>query len=131
VSDGEAHLFAALRAGASGYLVKDMDPRRLPQALLAAADGEPAIPRRLVARLVEDMRDRSARRRPVVDTEGVRLTSREWEVLELMRRGLTTAQIARRLVLSPATVRTHVAAITRKLRVDGREEAVRLFAERP
>ena len=56
-----------------------------------------------------------------------RLTSREWEVLELMRRKMTTAQIARTLVVSPATVRSHVAAILRKLRVTDREAAVRLL----
>ena len=56
-----------------------------------------------------------------------RLTSREWEVLELMRRKMTTAQIARTLVVSPATVRSHVAAILRKLRVADREAAVRLL----
>ena len=58
-----------------------------------------------------------------------RLTSREWEVLELMRRKMTTAQIARTLVVSPATVRSHVAAILRKLRVPDRDAAVRLFED--
>jgi len=79
-------------------------------------------------RLVEELRDHGAKRRSV-EMEGARLTSREWQVLEFMRQGLSTAQIARRLVLSPATVRTHVASITRKLRVANRDEAVRLFAE--
>jgi DNA-binding NarL/FixJ family response regulator len=57
-----------------------------------------------------------------------RLTSREWEVLELMSRRLTNSQIARELTVSPVTVRTHVAAILRKLRVPDRDTAVRLFA---
>ena len=56
-----------------------------------------------------------------------RLTSREWEVLELMRRKMTTAQIARKLVLSPVTVRTHVNAILKKLEVADREELLRRF----
>jgi DNA-binding NarL/FixJ family response regulator len=57
---------------------------------------------------------------------GYLLTSREWEVLELMRRRMTTAQIARTLVVSPATVRSHVAATLRKLRVPDRDAAVRV-----
>jgi DNA-binding NarL/FixJ family response regulator len=76
-----------------------------------------------------EFRDRAPRRRALMPSrEGEpRLTSREWEVLELMRRKMTTAQIARTLVVSPATVRSHVAAILRKLRVADREAAVRLL----
>jgi len=83
----------------------------------------------LVTRLVEEFRDRAPRRRALMPSrEGEpRLTSREWEVLELMRRRMTTAQIARTLVVSPATVRSHVAAILRKLRVPDRDAAVRLL----
>ncbi len=129
VSDSDTHLFSALRAGVDGYLLKDLDPASLPQALLAATEGEAAIPRKLVTRLVDGLRDPGVRRRAVAhESERQRLTSREWQVLELMGRGLSTAQIARRLVLSPATVRTHVAGITRKLRVADRDEAVRLFS---
>jgi DNA-binding NarL/FixJ family response regulator len=57
----------------------------------------------------------------------VPLTSREWQVLDLLRHGLATSEIARRLFVSPATVRSHVAAVLRKLRVPDREAAVRLF----
>jgi DNA-binding NarL/FixJ family response regulator len=78
---------------------------------------------------VAEFRDRGPRRRTLVSAEsgGAQLTSREWQVLELMRQGMTTAQIARRLVVSPATVRSHVAAILRKLRVPDREAALKLF----
>jgi DNA-binding NarL/FixJ family response regulator len=128
VSRDDRDLFAALRAGAAGYLLKDMDPRRLPRALESVMEGEVAIPRGLVGQVVEEFRDRSARRREVVaDGPERRLTSREWEVLELMRQELTTAQIARRLVLSPVTVRTHVNAILKKLEIGDREELVRQF----
>jgi DNA-binding NarL/FixJ family response regulator len=91
--------------------------------------GEAALPVTLVTRLVEEFRDRAPRRRALMPSrEGEpRLTSREWEVLELMRRKMTTAQIARTLVVSPATVRSHVAAILRKLRVPDRDAAVRLL----
>ena len=129
VSRDDKDLFAALRAGASGYLLKDVAPDRLADALESVLSGESALPGSLVARLVAEFRYRGPRRRTPVSAEGTgaQLTSREWQVLELMRQGLTTAQIARRLVVSPATVRSHVAAILRKLRVPDREAALKLF----
>jgi DNA-binding NarL/FixJ family response regulator len=128
VSRDDTDLFAALRAGASGYLLKDIDPARLADALESVLNGESALPGSLVARLVSEFRDRSPRRRTIVsEADGTQLTSREWQVLELMRQGLTTAQIARRLVVSPATVRSHVASMLKKLRVPDRESALRLF----
>jgi DNA-binding NarL/FixJ family response regulator len=128
VSRDDLDLFAALRAGAVGYLLKDMDPRRLPGALESVLEGEVVIPRELVGHVVEEFRDRSSRRRELVsDGPQAKLTSREWEVLELLRQELSTSQIARRLVLSPVTVRTHVNAILRKLEIRDREELVRQF----
>lgn len=130
VSTDEDHLFAALRAGASGYLLKDIDRRRLPLALLDVLDGEAAMPRQLVARLIQQFRDPAPRRRPMaIDGPGSRLTAREWEVLELLREELTTDEMAGRLYVSPATVRSHVAAIMRKLRVPDRDAVVRLLSE--
>jgi len=128
VSREDADLFAALRAGALGYLLKDMDPRSLPRALHSVLSGEVAIPRELVGQVVERFRDTSARRRhAVADGPAEQLTSREWQVLELLRRDMSTAQIARKLVLSPVTVRTHVNAILRKLRLRDRQELRRHF----
>lgn len=128
VSRDDRDLFAALRAGAVGYLLKDMDLRRLPRALESVLEGEVAIPRELVGQVVEEFRDRNSRRRALVsDGPQAKLTSREWEVLELLRQELNTLQIARRLVLSPVTVRTHVNAILRKLELRDREELVRQF----
>jgi DNA-binding NarL/FixJ family response regulator len=128
VSREDRDLFAALRAGAAGYLLKDIDPRRLPRALESVLEGEIAIPRGLVGQVVEEFRDRNARRRKVLaDGPEHKLTSREWEVLELLRQELTTSQIARRLVLSPVTVRTHVNAILKKLQIRTREELLRQF----
>lgn len=128
VSRDDDDLLAALRAGASGYLLKDTDPERLPHALEDVLSGEAAIPRSLVARLVREFRDHGPRRRAVLAREP--LTSREWEVLELLREERSTAQIADHLVLSQATVRSHVAAILRKLRVPDRAALVRLFERR-
>jgi DNA-binding NarL/FixJ family response regulator len=128
VSRESADLFSALRAGAAGYLLKDMDPRALPRALTSILSGEVAIPRELVGAVVEEFRDRSAhRRRPLDGGPEGKLTSREWEVLNLLRQHLTTAEIARRLVISPVTVRTHVSSILGKLRARNRAELLRRF----
>ena len=129
VSREDDDLFDALRAGASGYLLKDIDPQRLPLALLDVLKGDAAIPRMLVTRLVDEFRDRSPRRRALLGRQADgQLTSREWEVLELLRQGLTTREIAGRLFISQITARSHIGAILRKLRVPDREAAVRLFA---
>jgi DNA-binding NarL/FixJ family response regulator len=131
ISDAVEHVRSALHAGADGYLLKDMDAERLPHALAGVIAGEAAIPRRLVTQLVEDYRDAAGRRRGLVaDDVRAHLTSREWEVLDLLRRGISTREIARRLVVSEATVRSHVAAVLRKLGVATRAEAMRMFEER-
>jgi DNA-binding NarL/FixJ family response regulator len=128
VSRADSDLFDALRAGASGYLLKDIDPARLPLALQGVLEGEAALPRQLVTLLIEEFRERKRRRLiPLVGRRGVQLTDREWEVLELMRQGSTTEEIAARLFISPVTVRTHVSAILRKLHVPNREAAVALL----
>jgi DNA-binding NarL/FixJ family response regulator len=131
VSKEDADVIAALRAGAAGYLLKDMDLERLGDALAGVIRGEAAIPRTLIPRVLDELRDRSPRRRATAAATGVggQLTSREWQVLDLMRLELTTAEIARRLHLSQATVRSHVAGILRKLEVPDREAAVRLLRE--
>ena len=125
VSRDDADLFAALRAGARGYLLKDIDPARLPHALDGVLAGEAALPRGLVARLIEEFRTRddAARRR-----EGPlgSLTDREWEVLHLMRDGKSTSEMAAEMYVSAVTVRSHVSAILRKLQVSDRQAAVRM-----
>jgi DNA-binding NarL/FixJ family response regulator len=126
VSRSDRDLFDALRVGASGYLLKDMDPERLPLALHGVLEGEAALPRHLVALVIEEFRERG-RRRPLLKKRGVVLTNREWEVLELMSQGLTTFEIADRLFIEPVTVRTHVSAILKKLHVSSRKEALQLI----
>ena len=128
VSRSDTDLFDALCAGASGYLLKDTDPARLPLALRGVLDGEAALPRRLVALVIDEFRERRRHRRlRLAKGRGVDLTEREWEVLELLRHGLSTAEIGERLFIAPVTVRTHVAAILKKLHVPDREAAVRLL----
>jgi DNA-binding NarL/FixJ family response regulator len=128
VSRDDRDLFDALRAGAVGYLLKDMDPDRLPLALQGVLAGEAALPRNLVARLMDEFRGRDSHRllRRPAPTDA-RLTAREWEVLDCMREGLRTAEIATRLFVSSVTVRTHISAIMRKLKVSDRETAVRML----
>jgi DNA-binding NarL/FixJ family response regulator len=128
-SESDADLFDGLRAGASGFLLMDTDPRRLPYALRGVLAGEAAIPRRLVARLVEEFRSQGRRRLVAHGAGRAELTSREWQVLELMRDGLTTREAAARMFVSPVTVRRHLSAITSKLGVADRHAAVRLLDE--
>jgi DNA-binding NarL/FixJ family response regulator len=131
VSDQDRDLFGALRAGASGYLLKDMDPRDLPRVLARVVEGGAVLAPTVLRRVITEFRDRTARRRVAsAEGAGAQLTSREWQVLELLRHGLSTSEIARRLVLSPITVRTHVNSILRKLRAADRDELVRHFQAR-
>jgi DNA-binding NarL/FixJ family response regulator len=130
VSRHDADVFDSLRAGAAGYLLKDTDPDRLPHALRGVLAGEAALPRTLVARVIDEFRERGRRRKlPMVGNRGVELTSREWEVLDLMQQGLSTDQMAARLFVSPVTIRTHVSAILKKLKVVDRKAAVHLLKQ--
>ena len=132
VSRDDADLFAALRAGASGYLLKDISPERLPEALRNVLSGEAVLPRGLVSRMIEVFDRKAGPRAGRGDEDDVTqaLSSREWEVLQLMRDGMTTREIAERLDVSPVTVRRHSGEILRKLRVPDRAAAVRLLEER-
>ncbi|HEX2506583.1 MAG TPA: response regulator transcription factor [Gaiellaceae bacterium] len=131
VSRDDADLFDALRAGARGYLLKDVDRADLPAALRGALAGEAPLPANLVARLIEEFRERGRRKRLLLKKNpGVQLRNREWEVLELLREGLSTAEIAQRLFIAEVTVRSHVSSILRKLHVPDRESAVQLLEER-
>ena len=121
------HLFDAVRAGAAGYLLKDMNPTRIPHALRGVLEGEAAIPRALVATLVTEFQSQGRRRMLVGRRGRADLTRREWEVLELMRAGLSTREMAGRLFLAPVTVRRHVSSLLDKLGVEDRAAAVALL----
>jgi DNA-binding NarL/FixJ family response regulator len=123
----EVHLVEALRAGASGYLLKDMDPNRLPVVLRRVLAGELAVPRSLVAPLVDELRVRTRIRRPLPNHPEIELTPRECDVLELLRDGFTSAEMAERLSISQVTVRRHISKVLKKLDVADRRSAVRLI----
>lgn len=130
VSRDDEDLFGALRAGASGYLLKDTDPSRLPFALRGVLAGEAALPRELVMRVLDEFRARTRRRRlPLLRRVRAPLTEREWEVLEMLAEDASTRDVARRLSISEVTVRRHVGAIVAKLEVADRDAAIKLVKE--
>jgi DNA-binding NarL/FixJ family response regulator len=130
VSGRADDMFDALRAGASGYLLKDMDPTGLATAVHAAIAGEATIPGALTTSLIDEFRHRPAGRTLTLDqSRRVTLTQREWDVLELLDQGRSTAEMASRLFLSQVTVRRHVSTLLHKLGVDSREEARRVLQQ--
>ncbi len=122
-------LFDSLRAGASGYPLKDTDPGQIVDALHGVLEGEGAMSRRLVARIMDEFRSPATPRFTRRSEASARLSAREWEVMELLGEGLTTDEVAQRLFVSPTTVRVHVSGVLRKLRVKDRESAFRLLRE--
>ncbi|MBD0671043.1 response regulator [Kitasatospora sp. NPDC091335] len=127
--DVDDYVYEALRAGASGFLLKDAPPADLIAAVRVVAAGEALLAPSVTRRLIEDFaRTRPARRRdPKVRLNG--LTPRETEVLELIARGLSNQEIAAGLVLAEQTVKTHIGRILAKLGLRDRAQAVVLAYE--
>jgi len=124
----EEEFMAAVRAGASGYLTNNLDPARLPHVVQGAMRGEPAVPRKFVSRLLDELRTRERRRSVVLEGKGrIALTAREWEVVELLLRSASTSDIAAELGVAPVTVRRHVGSVERKLGVTTRAQVVELL----
>ena len=123
-SDDDEKALRALRNGARGYLRKDIELDALPRAVNGVIRGEAAISRRLSMNVIEELRKTPSPgpgMRPTVSE----LTPREWQVLDLLTTGASTADIAVDLVLSPETVLTHVKNILKKLGVHSRRDAIR------
>jgi DNA-binding NarL/FixJ family response regulator len=118
-------LLAAVRAGASGYVPKTATGKGLVRAVEAVLDGQAAIPRAAVASLIHEFRG-GGRQRASVGGRPLSLTAREAQVLELLKDGLTTQQIARELGVSPVTVRRHLGGVAAKAGKLGRADLVRL-----
>jgi DNA-binding NarL/FixJ family response regulator len=123
--DMDEYVYEALRAGASGFLLKDVPPEQLVDGIRAVASGEallaPAVTRRVIEEFIRLPRDAQPTPSPKLEE----LTARELEVLKLIARGLSNAEIAEELVVSPATVKTHVARVLTKLDVRDRVQAGR------
>lgn len=125
--DLDDYIYGALRAGATGFLVKDTEPEELIQAVRVAARGDALISPSVTRRLIAEFAGRVKQPEPNPRLNG--LTEREREVMELVAGGLTNDEIAARLVLSPATAKTHVSRIMTKLSVRDRSQLVVLAYE--
>jgi DNA-binding NarL/FixJ family response regulator len=126
MSEDHDTALTALRDGASGYLVKGTDPERLEHALRAAAAGDVVLDHDMAQAVTElAMTRRRASSRPFAE-----LTPREFDILDLVAQGLDNQAIARRLVLSPKTVRNHVSNVLTKLHVADRSQAIVLSRQR-
>ena len=119
----DEYVFEAMRAGASGFLVKHTEPAELVRAVRVVADGEallsPSVTRRLVSEFAARTKQPSGPAPTLAE-----LTSREREVMALVAEGLTNSEIGERLFMSPATARTHVSRILTKLRARDRTQLV-------
>jgi DNA-binding NarL/FixJ family response regulator len=124
-------VLVAFASGVRGYVSMSSDERSVADAVDAALAGELVVPKELLGSFVPQLVSR-ARGLNVSGSDGreVELSGKEWEVLVLLRQGRTTADIAARLVVAKATVRTHVAALVHKLRVSSRD-ALRSPGDRP
>ncbi len=118
----EEYVFESLRAGASGFVLKDAPPEELVAAVRTVAGGQSLLAPEVTRLLIEDFVSRAPRRGDAAEDE--ELTEREREILRLLTDGMSNAEIAASLVLSEATVKTHVAQVLPKLGVRDRVQAV-------
>jgi len=120
--DIDTYVYEALRSGASGFLLKNAPAEELVQAIRVVASGEGLLDPAVTRRVIEEFARTPAQTQP--PPELANLTERELEVLHLIARGLSNAEIAARLYVSEATVKTHVARMLTKLRLRDRVQAV-------
>jgi DNA-binding NarL/FixJ family response regulator len=124
----EEQFLDAMRAGAVGYVPHSIAPSCLPNLVRAVLRGEAAVPRSFVMPLIDEYRQRPARRHlPTPNGSGADLTSREWQVLDFVQAGLSTREIAARLLISEVTVRRHISSVLKKLNVESRAAAMKLL----
>lgn len=123
----EDEFLSAIQAGATGYVSQQIDPARLPHLIRDLMRGEAAVPRALVTRLLDEFRGRERRRLALRERRGVELTEREWQVVEALRQGMTTRQIAERLGIREVTVRRHISGVQHKVGLRTRSELLGLL----
>jgi len=126
--DMDEYVYEALRAGASGFLLKDVPPEQLVSAILVVAQGEALLSPSVTRRVIEEFTKRPPQREGP-PPEIADLTAREVEVLQLIARGLSNAEIAKELFVSETTVKTHVARVLMKCNLRDRVQAVVLAYE--
>jgi DNA-binding NarL/FixJ family response regulator len=126
--DLDEYVYDALQAGASGFLLKDTPPEQLADGIRAVAGGDALLAPTVTKRLIEEF-TRVGRNRTAPPAELEELTPRELEVLKLLARGLSNAEIAAELVVSETTVKTHVTHVLGKLGLRDRVQAVVLAYE--
>jgi DNA-binding NarL/FixJ family response regulator len=120
--DLDEYVYEAIRAGASGFLLKDVQPAQLVDAVRVVAAGEALLAPTVTRRLLDRFADQLPGAKP--PPELARLTERELEILTLLAEGLSNAELAERLFLSETTVKTHVSSVLRKLDLRDRVQAV-------
>jgi DNA-binding NarL/FixJ family response regulator len=118
----EEYIFAAIRAGASGFMLKDTEPTELLQGVRVVARGEALLSPRITRRLIEEFAARAREPRPPAGLDA--LTERERDIVRLVAEGLTNDEIAARVFISPATARTHVSHAMGKLGARDRAQLV-------
>jgi DNA-binding NarL/FixJ family response regulator len=127
--DLDEYVYKALRSGASGFLLKDVQPAQLVDAIRVVAAGEallaPSVTRRLLDRFADALPGEEAKPPPSLES----LTERELEVLKLLAGGLSNAELAEQLFLSETTVKSHISSVLRKLGLRDRVQAVVLAYE--
>jgi DNA-binding NarL/FixJ family response regulator/class 3 adenylate cyclase len=122
--DMDEYVYEALRAGASGFLLKDVPPEQLIEGIRAVASGDALLAPSITRRVIEEFVRRPPESARTLPPELSELTERELEVLRHLARGLSNAEIAKELFVSDTTVKTHVARILMKLRLRDRVQAV-------
>lgn len=125
--DLNEYIYEALRAGAAGFLLKDVGPEQLVAGIRTVARGESLLSPEITRRLIEEFTQRPVPAAPPAWLD--RLTARELEVLKLLARGLSNAEIAHTLIISETTVKTHVRNVLMKLDLPDRVQAVVLAYE--
>jgi DNA-binding NarL/FixJ family response regulator len=127
--DMDEYVYDALRAGASGFLLKDVPPEQLVAGIRAVAQGDALLAPSITRRVIEEFVRRPPQSVRTLPPELAELTARELEVLKLVARGFSNAEIAKELFVSDTTVKTHVAHVLTKLDLRDRVQAVVLAYE--